>query len=196
MLSSLVTIALLATIAVAQIPTTNFSSSDLQTTLNEVPLGTLNAWCNSQIQICGDLCGGNTNNNTCTGSNLVYSCLCASNNSAPAQQYYANTIISNICNHAKGDCFANKAGDHSGQEACNSTYICGNATEPQAAAAGSTPTTSSASSTAGATNTASGTASASATPSATKAAAAVKIGQEYGVVILSAGLLVVMSFVL
>ncbi|MCJ1281656.1 hypothetical protein MMC26_000977, partial [Xylographa opegraphella] len=124
--------------------------------------------------------------------------------SAPALQYYANTIPFFLCNAGKGECMATNANDLAAQQQCNMTYVCGNSTY-DAATAVTTSSSSSASSSPTATGTASGagagsgssTASGSAAnPSPTKAAAALTIGQDYGFGILVAGLLTAMGLLL
>ena len=49
---------------------------------------------------------------------LVYQCNCANNKSAPALQYYQNTIPTFLCEQTFADCNANNVGNKAGQDAC------------------------------------------------------------------------------
>ncbi|MCJ1410174.1 hypothetical protein MMC19_004259 [Ptychographa xylographoides] len=193
-LITLLVTSVLATVATAQAPTTNFSSSTINTILGEEGLTLLNSWCTSQHSTCGTLCNGLTTANSCDGPTLNYTCTCTSNSSSPALQYYIGTIPFFICNRAQGDCLATNAGDSAAQQQCKLQYVCGNSTPNAAAIASAAMTSTSASATASPTgmSTASGSA---ATPSATKAAA-IKFGQDYAVGIFAAGFLGVMGLFL
>ena len=81
---------------------------------------------------------------------------------------------------------ANNANDLAGQQNCNSTFTCGTLNATQAAAAAATSSSASSTS-AGPTSTPASTATASTTPSATAKSFAVRVGQDYGVGLLSVG---------
>ena len=218
-ISTLVCSALLAGAVLAAGPTTNFSSTDIKRIIGEVtltdrsklrpprfPIPTLSAqllttwratdsWCDAQHTACGNLCGGQTANNSCTGvsyspppivpspsdvrartqATLEWSCTCQSNNSIPGLQYYTPTMYSNLCNKALGDCLGTNAGDRASQENCKSTYVCGSLNASSATAATST----SASATPSATGGATGTTSPSSTPTRS-VAMAIRFGEQYG----------------
>ena len=125
---------------------------------------------------------------------LTDSCTCSSNNSAPALAYYSGSLTSFICNRALGDCMANNANDLAGQQNCNSIFTCSNLNATQAAAAALS--TSASSSSAGPTSTPASTATASTSPSATAKSFAVKVGQDYGVGLLGAGMVGALALLL
>ncbi|MCJ1310214.1 hypothetical protein MMC25_003876 [Agyrium rufum] len=187
---------LLSTLVAAQAPTTNFSSTDISQLLSGQYAKTLsirNDWCTAQYGVCSSLCAGVASLNNCYGSNLTWTCTCASNNSSPALQYYEDSIIWNICSTDLGDCLTQNAMDSAAQTACKSKYICGTLNATDAASSPSSSSSSAASSaTASSTSAASqsGSATASTTPSASSTASAssfaIKIGQDYGVGILAA----------
>ena len=132
---------------------------------------------------------------------LNYTCTCAANNSAPALQFYEPTITSFICNVVLGDCLKDHVSDQASQDNCKKTIVCGssNVTTFQASAAPSAAATTSGASPSGtgSSSETSGTASTS-TPSAspTSGAIALNFGQQYGVGVLSAGLLAIMGLAL
>ncbi len=74
---------------------------------------------------------------TSSQGTLEYTCKCASNDSAPALQYYANSMPSNICFELFNRCNEENIGQAEAQEACitNIQDLCG--TQPAAKAPGS-----------------------------------------------------------
>jgi hypothetical protein len=188
--------ALLAGVASAQAPTTNFSQSEINSLTTpggtgSETAGTLQSWCIAQVGTCTTLCNGQTNENSCNASSLSYACTCSSNNSAPALAYYANTIPSFECPALRGNCYASNANNLAGQQQCNVTYTCSSI---NASASGVLPASTSAS--ASATGSATGSASGSTSTSTNAAAAVMHVGEQYGVGILSAGLLAILGLVI
>ncbi|MCJ1253266.1 hypothetical protein MMC24_001077 [Lignoscripta atroalba] len=159
---------------------------------NSVSLTERNSWCNGQVNTCGMLCGGQVDANNCTGSDLTYSCLCASNHSAPALSLYLETLPFRICQSAFGKCITDHPDDRAGQDQCKQTYVCGTLNASMAQIA----TTSSASSAMPTSTMASATGSSGmSTPSATTNLA-VKFGQDYGVGVLVAAVFAVVGMAL
>ncbi|TDZ34270.1 hypothetical protein C8035_v010757 [Colletotrichum spinosum] len=77
-------------------------------------------WCTGQRNVCNVLCG-RTSANDCDPSTLNYSCTCASNSSAPALEYYRQTLPTLICEQAFNDCITANVGNARGQENCTTT---------------------------------------------------------------------------
>ena len=128
---------------------------------------------------------------------LTVSCTCSSNNSAPGLPYYIGSLTSFICQQAKGDCLATNAGDLSSQQACNTQFVCAtlNASDAAIAATTSSSSMASTSTQASATGSSSGTSSA-ASASTTAKSFAIKVGQDYGMGIVAAGLMAVFKVLL
>ncbi|MCJ1444007.1 MAG: hypothetical protein MMC23_004507 [Stictis urceolatum] len=188
--------ALFASAAFAAAPNASFPDSAVSPLLTSIPATQRNSWCTSQKSVCGSLCGGQTEtgHNLCDGSTLNFTCTCSSNNSAPALEYYVGTIPTYECQTLNGNCIAANAGDLSGQQNCNATYVCGTLDSKDAAAA---QTSAAASSSAAPTATgASQTTTASTAATSTAAAVALRLGEQYGAGILGAGLLAIMGAVL
>ena len=120
-------------------------------------------------------------------SDLTYSCICSSNQSAPALQYYAGSLINFMCHRAAGDCNATHAGDLAGQKQCNNQFVCSDIKAEAQAVSSSSASASVASATSSSTSNPS--------PSATKSAA-LKIGQDYGIGILAVAILGTFGFAL
>lgn len=125
---------------------------------------------------------------------LNFTCTCAANNSAPAEQYYVPTMISFICNQALGDCLKSTAGSQSQQQNCKNTIVCGqtnvsavSSAAPSSQSATGTATATGSRSAGQATATATNSGSPGATPSK-GAADAVKVGQEVKTGVLGAAL--------
>ncbi|MCJ1480929.1 hypothetical protein MMC06_001084 [Schaereria dolodes] len=164
---------------------------------SSVPLSMRNSWCNGEINTCGTLCGGHTSNNNCSGTDLTYDCTCSSNNSAPGLQYYMQSLPFFICQKSFDLCIAAHPDDSAGQSACNTTYVCGTLNASDANVA--TTSSASPSSTGTPTSTvatASSTGTTSPSASATGKSAAIKVGQDYGLGVLVAGLFAVLRFAL
>lgn len=148
---------------------------------NEVDLTTRASWCSGEFSTCDTLCDNDASENRCEPSTLVYSCICASNGSAPGLEYYSQSLPSFICQQAFSDCNLANAGNAAGQRNCTTTIKdkCGTldianytATPSTTSAAASSSATGQTSSTASASGTG---ASAAATSSSTAAAAPTNI---------------------
>ncbi|TGO53984.1 hypothetical protein BOTNAR_0280g00110 [Botryotinia narcissicola] len=86
-----------------------------------IDAATRSQWCTVQINTCGTLCGGVTDENTCDITFLCYSCTCTSNSSSPALQLYTSTIPFFVCEQTYSDCIAAGEDDPTAQEACRVT---------------------------------------------------------------------------
>ncbi|KAF7901419.1 hypothetical protein EAF00_003640 [Botryotinia globosa] len=86
-----------------------------------IDAATRSQWCTVQINTCGTLCGGVTDENTCDITSLCYSCTCTSNSSSPALQLYTSTIPSFVCEQTYSDCIAAVEDDPAAQKACRVT---------------------------------------------------------------------------
>ncbi|MCJ1228470.1 hypothetical protein MMC12_005131 [Toensbergia leucococca] len=156
---------------------------------NSVDLTTKNQWCTSELNTCPSLCGGlpDTSANQCTGATLNYTCTCA-NGTAPDVMAYKLTLPYYICQASFAQC--NTA--YPGAQSCSDQFQCASLD------ASSVPTgvgASSTSSSATATSTSSATATSS-TASATAKSFAVKVGGDYGVGAVAAGLAAAVGCVL
>ncbi|KAI4144098.1 MAG: hypothetical protein LQ340_006778 [Diploschistes diacapsis] len=188
---------LLAAVALAQTPNASFNQTVVQQIIGEITATERSSWCTAQFSSCGSLCGGNPSSNQCDSTSLNYTCTCASNNSAPALQYYQPTMLSFICNRYLGDCLKNTAMSQSEQANCKATIVCGNSSANSVASAAPSSATPSAT----ASSTASGSASktSAASPSATQSKSAgdsVKISQEMTTGIFGAALFAVLGMAL
>jgi hypothetical protein len=127
-------------------------------------------------------------------STLQYNCTCTSNHSAPALQYYMNSIVYFECQETLGLCLSTNAGDLAAQTNCKNTIICGTANATLAAATSSSaPTSTTVTSATAATQKPSGTTT-HATSSA--GAAALRLAEQYGSGALAAGVLGIVGLVL
>ncbi|KAF7936603.1 uncharacterized protein EAE97_007969 [Botrytis byssoidea] len=86
-----------------------------------IDAATRSQWCTVQINTCGTLCGGVTDENTCDITSLCYSCTCTSNSSSPALQLYTSTIPFFVCEQTYSDCIAAGEDDPTAQKACRVT---------------------------------------------------------------------------
>lgn len=163
-----------------------FHPSSLETACLDVSICTINVL---HLIITKDTADGTLQ------ADLTWNCLCTSNNSAPALQYYQPTMYNFICTNVLAQCIASTAGSSDEQQNCRNTIVCGTLDATNYTA----PTTTSSSSSATATATSSGTGTAtSSTSTATSLAAAsfVKAGEGYGFGILGAALFAAMGFML
>ncbi|GAB7364132.1 hypothetical protein MBLNU230_g4683t1 [Neophaeotheca triangularis] len=87
-------------------------------------------WCIQQETSCPLIClqeDGNdasTRSNTCTPSDLTYSCVC-SNGISPNISEYSQTLPYFICSEWTNQCVANCNGDNSCQSDCRENHPCG-----------------------------------------------------------------------
>jgi hypothetical protein len=118
---SLVVLALLATYVAAQ--GTLLNSTIDPTTVDATTKG---QWCASEIDVCGDLCGGNYTSNTCNSTSLDYTCLC-NNGTAPGLQYYTGSLDTFICEYIYSECIVAAGTDSVAQNVCvqNANQNCG-----------------------------------------------------------------------
>ncbi|KOS20266.1 hypothetical protein ESCO_006083 [Escovopsis weberi] len=133
MRSVAVLIALAASAVTAQVQ--NYTSSlDMRVDPNEVAQQQRAVWCQAQTNSCQQLCNTNTNDNSCNQATLEYSCTCSKNSSAPALQYYIQTMPTFICQQVFSDCITANAGNAKGQADCKSHIekLCGTAKPPLA----------------------------------------------------------------
>ncbi|TGO29838.1 hypothetical protein BPAE_0010g00220 [Botrytis paeoniae] len=99
------------------------TSSICQTQIDprSIDAATRSQWCTLQINTCGTLCGGVTDENTCDITSLCYSCTCTSNSSSPALQLYTSTIPFFVCEQTYSECIAAGEDDAAAQKACRDT---------------------------------------------------------------------------
>ncbi|TGO36762.1 hypothetical protein BHYA_0115g00110 [Botrytis hyacinthi] len=83
-----------------------------------IDAATRSQWCTVQVNTCGTLCGGVTDENTCDITSLCYSCTCTSNSSSPALQLYTSTIPFFVCEQTYSDCIAAGEDDPAAQKVC------------------------------------------------------------------------------
>ncbi|KAF7926884.1 uncharacterized protein EAE98_006268 [Botrytis deweyae] len=86
-----------------------------------IDVATRSQWCTVQINTCGTLCGGVTDENSCDITSLCYSCTCTSNSSSPALQLYTSTIPFFVCEQTYLECIAAGEDDPAAQKACRDT---------------------------------------------------------------------------
>lgn len=103
------------------------SSLNMTLNANEVDAQTRATWCQAQTNSCTSLCDDSTDENSCTQTTLAWECVCSSNHSAPAVQYYTQTVPTFICEELYSDCIAENTGSASGQKECKSNIkeLCG-----------------------------------------------------------------------
>ncbi|KAH6898919.1 hypothetical protein B0T10DRAFT_556209 [Thelonectria olida] len=103
------------------------SSLNMTINANEVDAQTRATWCQAQTNSCTSLCDDSTDDNSCTQTTLAWECTCSSNHSAPALQYYTQTVPTFICEQLYSDCIAENTGSASGQKECktNIKALCG-----------------------------------------------------------------------
>jgi len=165
--------------AAAQVQTGNYTIDP-----NSVTSTVRADWCRAETNTCPVLCGGNLyKSNTCTQSDLTYTCVC-NNGVSPDMSLYQNTIPSFVCQEYKGQCLANNAGNATAQDQCQK-ITCGNLTASNiisSSTSASSSTTSSsgsgtvASATSAVASGASSAASSASSAASTGAASAVTIG--------------------
>ncbi|TGO59191.1 hypothetical protein BCON_0047g00290 [Botryotinia convoluta] len=99
------------------------TSSICQTQIDprSIDTATRSQWCTLQINTCGTLCGGVTDENICDITSLCYSCTCTSNSSSPALQQYTSTIPFFVCEQVYANCIAAREDDAAAQKACRDT---------------------------------------------------------------------------
>jgi len=74
-------------------------------------------WCNAEFNTCGILCGGVTKANSCTPSDLKFTCTCT-NGTAPGLEYYIQSMPTLFCEQAFKDCIAKNTGNSQEQGKC------------------------------------------------------------------------------
>ncbi|KAF4122525.1 hypothetical protein GMORB2_7517 [Geosmithia morbida] len=149
-------LAALLAIAVVGVKAVDYDSS-LNMTIdpNTVDESTRASWCRAQSDSCTILCDKDDIENDCDYTDLSYNCTCGSNNSAPALQYYQQTLPTFICTQLFETCISTNTGNATGQEACTDDIgdLCGTVPPSKAPASSSTASSSSAESTPSATKT-------------------------------------------
>ncbi|TEY64471.1 hypothetical protein BOTCAL_0147g00120 [Botryotinia calthae] len=88
---------------------------------SSVSAATRYQWCASQINTCGTLCGGVTDENTCDITSLCYECTCTSDSSSPALQLYISTIPFFVCEQRYMNCILVGEDDPAAQKICKAT---------------------------------------------------------------------------
>ncbi|KAB8301456.1 hypothetical protein EYC80_003320 [Monilinia laxa] len=86
-----------------------------------VNLALRSKWCAGQIKTCGTLCTGDYDANICDPYSLCYECICSSNSSSPALQYYTQTMPTFQCEFAYQSCIASNSNDAAAQKKCLET---------------------------------------------------------------------------
>ncbi|ORY66043.1 uncharacterized protein BCR38DRAFT_483701 [Pseudomassariella vexata] len=152
--------------------TTNFTIDP-----TEVALSTRAAWCQSEINVCNQVCSDAASTNACDPELLTYDCTCT-DGTTPDVSEYRLSLPFYICQQAQTDCVNENAGNLEGLENCTTT-IQDNCGTKNASDATTASTTSSASSSATATGGAA-TSATSATASATSTAGAMPNIQHLG----------------
>ncbi|PFH57244.1 hypothetical protein XA68_15315 [Ophiocordyceps unilateralis] len=135
MRASTALIALGAAVASAQSNGVGNYSSELDMHIDPNSIGSQQRaiWCRAQTNTCGLLCDNNTSKNSCVQEKLEYDCICAANNSAPALQYYQQTIPTFICETLFSQCDKQNVGNAEGQQSCitNIQNLCGKGAPPK-----------------------------------------------------------------
>ncbi|KAK6606523.1 pci domain-containing protein [Botrytis cinerea] len=85
---------------------------------SSVSVATRSQWCTSQVNTCGTLCGGVTDENSCDITSLCYECTCTSNSSSPALQLYISTIPFFVCEQRYMNCILAGEDDPAAQKIC------------------------------------------------------------------------------
>ncbi|ROT41580.1 hypothetical protein SODALDRAFT_331329 [Sodiomyces alkalinus F11] len=113
----------LATVALALVAASSLVSAQRKVYTNEdlasvdaIDIGTRNAWCQGQRNVCTRLCD-NAVTNDCSTSTLDYDCQC-SNGTAPGLEYYRSSMPSFICNAVFEECIIANVGNARGQQQC------------------------------------------------------------------------------
>lgn len=97
---------------------------------NSVPISTRDAWCESQIAQCPEIClqtsahSSITRSNDCVAKTLTYSCVC-SNGITPNVSQYSLTLPYYICQEWGNQCVANCGQDNACASACREDHPCG-----------------------------------------------------------------------
>ncbi|KAL2758850.1 hypothetical protein ACRALDRAFT_1075255 [Sodiomyces alcalophilus JCM 7366] len=94
-----------------------YTNEDLAN-VGAIDIGTRNAWCQGQRNVCTRLCENNSATNDCSTSTLDYDCTCR-NGTAPGLEYYRSSMPSFICNAAFEECITANVGDARGQQECH-----------------------------------------------------------------------------
>ncbi|KAG6029788.1 hypothetical protein E4U19_005832 [Claviceps sp. Clav32 group G5] len=128
-------VALAAASAHAQTANYNFTSElDMMIDPNTVTQTNRAIWCQGQTNTCDLLCNNNAESNTCSTTDLKWSCSCASNSSMPGIQYYKQTMPFYICMELFSQCITTNAGNARGQDVCtkNINALCATHDPPKA----------------------------------------------------------------
>lgn len=97
---------------------------------NSVPLSTRDAWCESQLAQCPQIClqtsahSSETRENDCVAKTLTYSCVC-SNGVSPNVSQYSLTLPYYICQEWGNQCVAACGQDNTCSSACREDHPCG-----------------------------------------------------------------------
>ncbi|KZF26138.1 hypothetical protein L228DRAFT_264564 [Xylona heveae TC161] len=166
---------------------------------NSVPLSTRESWCSSETSTCPLLClqisnSSDTEENNCQADALTYSCVC-SNGASPNASQYSLTLPYFICTEWGNQCVNNCGGNSQCQSDCRTQHPCG-AQDPKRVNITTTSSSAAASKTSNAAmDTGTGLGGPAATTTAASGhskhdsgAAILKIGQAYGLGILTTGI--------
>ncbi|KAJ3482892.1 hypothetical protein NLG97_g7444 [Lecanicillium saksenae] len=118
----------------------NYTSAlDMKLDPNQATAQERAQWCNAESNSCSQLCDNTDTTNDCVAATLEYKCICGSNNSAPALEYYAQTMPTFICNKLFDLCNTQNVGNARNQEACktNIRSHCGTLDPTKASKGGS-----------------------------------------------------------
>lgn len=131
---------------------TTIASAQYTIDPSSVPIATRDAWCESQLAQCPQIClqtsahSSQTRENDCVAKTLTYSCVC-SNGISPNVSQYSLTLPYYICQEWGNQCVAACGQDNACSSACREDHPCG-AQDPRkyngttTSAAGSHPATS------------------------------------------------------
>ncbi|KAH0291360.1 hypothetical protein M436DRAFT_70532 [Aureobasidium namibiae CBS 147.97] len=157
-------------LAAAQVQSGNYTIDP-----NSVDSTTRANWCRAETNTCPILCGGNLyKSNTCTQSDLTYTCVC-NNGVSPDMSLYQNTIPTFVCNEYKGQCLATNAGNATAQDQCQK-ISCGNQTASNIISSSTSASSSSATSSSGTVASATSAVASGASSAASSASSAVSTG--------------------
>ncbi|KAJ6787149.1 hypothetical protein PWT90_05410 [Aphanocladium album] len=118
----------------------NYTSSlDMKIDPNSVTAQVRAQWCAAESSSCSVLCDNTDTTNQCDRNTLDYKCICGSNSSAPALQYYTQTMPTFICNELFTQCNTQNVGNRNNQQACetNIRSHCGDQDPTKATKGGS-----------------------------------------------------------
>ncbi|TQV95741.1 PCI domain-containing protein [Cordyceps javanica] len=118
----------------------NYTSSlDMKLDPNQATAQERAQWCSAETNSCSQLCGNTETKNDCSASTLDYACICGSNSSAPALQYYTQTMPTFICQKLFDICNSQNVGNRNNQIACetNIRSHCGTQDPTKATTGGS-----------------------------------------------------------